>query len=52
MKTELTVEQDKTWTKLFEIAANGGASDAEADEAAWEGLREEYPELEGFDGCR
>jgi len=49
--TQLTPEQDKVWQSLFAIAANNGASDAEADREAWEGLCEQFPELRAFDGC-
>lgn len=51
MKAILGVEQDKIWTKLFEIAANEGATNSEADKRAWTGLCEQFPELRSFDGC-
>jgi hypothetical protein len=48
----LTPEQDKVWTKLFEIEANNGCSDSEADRRAWAGLCEQWPELAQYEGCR
>jgi len=48
----LTPEQDKRYEQLFALAASGGLSDAEADEEAWAGLCEEWPELAAFDGCK
>lgn len=48
----LTSEQDKIWVKLFENAANGGATDLQADKLAWEGLCEQFPHLRVFDGAR
>ncbi len=48
----LTVEQDKIWTKLFEIAANSGATDSQADKIAWTGLCEQFPNLRAYDGCK
>jgi hypothetical protein len=46
----LTPEQDRIWTTLFSLAVNHGATDAEADREAWDGLCEQSPELRRFDG--
>jgi hypothetical protein len=51
MKAKLTPEQDHHWEQLFSWAKNSGYSDARADEEAWRGLCEEWPELEQFQGC-
>lgn len=48
----LTPEQEKRWTQLFDTAVMNGESDESADESAWQGLVEEWPELAQFDGCK
>lgn len=49
---QLTAEQNKVWTKLFEHEANSGCSGKEADRRAWVGLCEQYPELRQYDGAK
>ena len=48
----LTPEQDKVWVALFTLNLNNGMTETQADEDAWQGLCEQFPELRKFDGCK
>jgi len=51
-KAILTVEQDARYSQLMELAYGLGMDDTQADEDAWQGLCEEWPELAKFDGAQ
>lgn len=51
MKTKLTPEQDYRWEQLFSMSIQDGMTDLEADEEAWAGICEEWPDLASFEGC-
>lgn len=48
----LTPEQDKVWVSLFTLNVNNGMTELQADEDAWQGLTEQFPELKKFDGAK
>jgi hypothetical protein len=51
-RVQLTPAQQRRYEQLFAIAASEpDTTDSSADEQAWQGLIEEWPELANYEGA-
>ena len=48
----LNPKENRDWEYFFSWYMNNGFSEAEADQNAWKDLRQKYPHLRKYQGCK